>query len=161
MKYSTTKTNIKNLYWGKNNHRLMWAQNDFHTIFTYDGITMFKVDNDPDLTIILESLKAPSSFENLNQILIEYSRNIVLRDLTLDDKEAEWVTSDKITLISFLDQDGNRYIFNKKYIDKKIQASRYRYDIWKIDNAFGMYVREYDQDMEDGPVVKMILGVRR
>lgn len=161
MKYSTTRTNIKNLYWGKNNHRLVWAQNEFHTIFTYDKITMFMVENDPDLTTILRSLKGPASFRDLYQFFIGFSAEIILRDLTFDDKEAEWVTSDKVTLISFLDKDGNRYIFNKKYIDKKIQASRYRYDIWKLDNAFGMYVREYDQDMENGPVVKLILGVRR
>lgn len=161
MKFSTTKTNIKNLYRGKNNKKLVWAQNDFHTLFTYDGITMFMVENDPDLTTILESLKAPTNFRDLYHFFIDYIKDIILNDLSLDDKEAEWITSDKITLISFLDQEGNRYIFNKKYIDKKIQAPRYRYDIWKRDTYFGMYVREYDQDFEDGPIVKLILGVRR
>ena len=161
MKYSTTRTNIKKLYWGKNNKRLVWAQNDYRTIFTYDGITMFMVDNDPDLTTILELLKAPTNFRDLEHFFIGYSKDIILNDLSMDDKEAEWITSDNITLISFLDQEGNRYIFNKKYIDKKLQAARYRYDIWKRDTYFGMYVREYDQDMEDGPIVKLILGVRR
>lgn len=161
MRFSITKSNIKHLYWGKNHHRLMWAADDFNIIFTYDGITMYMVEYDPDLITILESLKPGADFRQVYSFFIGECKNIILRDLTLDDIEADWITSDKNHLISFLDQEDNRYVFNKKYIDKKIQASRYRYDIWKEGKYHGMYVREYDQDMEDGPIVKLILGVRR
>ena len=161
MKYSTTRTNIKKLYWGKNNKRLLWAQDEFNTIFTYDGITMQLVDNDPDLTLILSSLKDPADFRETFNFFLRFRKDLIIQDLTMDDKEAEWVTSDKITLVSFLDQDGNRYIFNKKYIEKPLQAARYRYDIWKSGNYFGMYVKEYDIHYEDSRCVKLILGVRR
>lgn len=161
MRFNITKSNIKYLYWGKNNHRLMWAADDFNIIFTYDGFTMYMVENDPDLITILESLKPGADFCSVYSFFIGECKNIILKDLTLDDIEANWITSDKIRLISFRDQEGNKYIFNRKFIEKKLWASRYRYDIWKKGNYYGMYVREYDQDGENGHIVKLILGVRR